>query len=495
MVLTMQIIDVADHRDVRAPRLPSLSQLATAYGARRTLSVLALAGIDAGSLVLAAVLVTGATGMGWLSLWPDFHTSDLLIGCAVVLVTALGFGLYGRRIIRHSPRAIVSAWTAAFVVALAVMLLVDPHDIGARYVLAWMLAGTLSLCGRYVFDATLSLLYGEHSDAPPALLFGTLEQCRAAMPSLAALAPRDCVKVVGLVVPASEAGQEPGDGDTPPVIASQDELGAALASSGATQLILAEAATLNGHFRGILQACQDAGVALKLVSVDIHPFTSAIGYVPGMDCPLYVVRPRPAGAGSYLVKALGDRVAAAAGLVVLGPVLLVVAVLIKATSRGPVVFVDERVGVGQSTFRLYKFRTMVAGAQDDQHTLEEMNEAGEVLFKIRDDPRVTGVGRLLRRFSIDELPQLVNVLKGDMSLVGPRPLPLRDYARMAEPDRRRHVMHPGITGLWQVSGRSDLSFDDMVRLDEQYMESWSLKTDAQIVWRTVGVVLTRRGAY
>ena len=158
-------------------------------------------------------------------------------------------------------------------------------------------------------------------------------------------------------------------------------------------------------------------------------------------------------------------------------------------------FVDERIGVGQRPFRCYKFRTMVEGARAAQGALEELNEAGDVLFKLRDDPRVTSVGRVLRRLSLDELPQLLNVLKGDMSFVGPRPLPLRDCGLMDDSQRRRHVLKPGITGLWQVSGRSDLSFDDMVRLDLQYVETWSLRTDAYILWRTAGAVMRSRGAY
>ncbi len=158
-------------------------------------------------------------------------------------------------------------------------------------------------------------------------------------------------------------------------------------------------------------------------------------------------------------------------------------------------FVDSRMGVGQRPFDCYKFRTMAADASACQGALEERNEADGVLFKLRDDPRVTPVGRALRHLSLDELPQLLNVLKGDMSLVGPRPLPLRDCGLMEEWHRQRHVMLPGITGLWQVSGRSDLSFDDMVRLDLQYMETWSLKTDLYIMWRSVGAVLRSRGAY
>src|SRR4029078_5393577 len=141
------------------------------------------------------------------------------------------------------------------------------------------------------------------------------------------------------------------------------------------------------------------------------------------------------------------------------------ALTIKLDSRGPVLYVDRRVGVGERAFGMWKFRTMVAGAAEKQDELETANEATGALFKIKDDPRVTRVGKVLRRFSLDELPQLVNVLRGQMSLVGPRPPPLRDHPPLEPWHRRRTLVLPGITGLWQTSGRSNLSFDDLVRLD------------------------------
>ena len=260
-------------------------------------------------------------------------------------------------------------------------------------------------------------------------------------------------------------------------------------------MILADPPSLNGQLRGVLDACRTGGVALKVLSLGLHPPGDAVTYIPGLDCPLFVVRPQPAGAGSYLLKQLMDRVVSLLLLVVLSPVFLIIAVLIKLTSPGPVMFVDERVGVGQRSFRFYKFRTMVEDARDRQDALEHLNEADGCLFKLRDDPRVTRSGRVLRRFSLDELPQLYNVLRGDMSLVGPRPLPLRDCALMEEWHRQRHVMLPGITGLWQVSGRSDLSFDDMVSLDLQYMDTWSLRSDLYILWRTAATVVHSNGAY
>jgi lipopolysaccharide/colanic/teichoic acid biosynthesis glycosyltransferase len=160
-----------------------------------------------------------------------------------------------------------------------------------------------------------------------------------------------------------------------------------------------------------------------------------------------------------------------------------------------VLFVDQRVGLGEQEFGMLKFRTMVVDAAEQQAQLEDENEASGALFKIRDDPRVTRVGRVLRRLSLDELPQLVNVLRGEMSLVGPRPLPLRDHAMLEEWHRARYLVLPGMTGLWQISGRSGLEFDDLVRLDFAYIESWSIWSDVSIIARTVPAVLGGRGAY
>jgi lipopolysaccharide/colanic/teichoic acid biosynthesis glycosyltransferase len=160
-----------------------------------------------------------------------------------------------------------------------------------------------------------------------------------------------------------------------------------------------------------------------------------------------------------------------------------------------VFFVDRRIGVGEREFGMLKFRTMVEEAPVLQPQLEAANEAEGALFKIRDDPRVTRVGRLLRRLSLDEIPQLGNVLRGEMSLVGPRPLPLRDHRLLEDWHRSRYAVLPGMTGLWQISGRSGLSFDDLVRLDFTYLENWSIWLDITIIARTVPAVLTRKGAY
>lgn len=198
---------------------------------------------------------------------------------------------------------------------------------------------------------------------------------------------------------------------------------------------------------------------------------------------------------SRIVKECWEWPAALVALLVLIPMLVVVSVLIRVDSKGPVVFRQVRIGRDHRPFVMYKFRTMSVSAEEQREELNAQNEAAGPLFKIRKDPRVTRIGGFLRRYSIDELPQLVNVLQGHMSLVGPRP-PLPAEAFSYEPHvRRRQSVKPGLTGLWQVSGRSDLSWDEGVRLDLSYVDNWSLVQDIQIIRRTAAAVIRHLGAY
>jgi lipopolysaccharide/colanic/teichoic acid biosynthesis glycosyltransferase len=182
-------------------------------------------------------------------------------------------------------------------------------------------------------------------------------------------------------------------------------------------------------------------------------------------------------------------------MLLISPLLLASAIAVRLSSRGPIIYRSVRPGIAGKPFRCFKFRTMRVDTDLSEDELEQLNESSGALFKIRDDPRLTGVGRLLRRFSIDELPQLVNVVRGEMSLVGPRPLPMRDFERLEEWHKKRYLVLPGITGLWQVSGRAELDFDDLVRLDFLYLERWSIFLDLSIMIKTIPAVLTRRGAY
>lgn len=196
-----------------------------------------------------------------------------------------------------------------------------------------------------------------------------------------------------------------------------------------------------------------------------------------------------------VVKRFLDLLASTVLLLVLAPFLALVALTIKATSPGPVLFAQERLGHNKRRFRMYKFRTMVADAERRQAGLEHLNEAGGPVFKIKDDPRITPFGKFLRKSSIDELPQLFNVLRGDLSLVGPRPLPVRDYEGFDQDwHRRRFSVRPGITCLWQISGRSNISFDRWMELDMEYIDQWSLWLDIKILAKTIPAVLRGVGA-
>ena len=499
----MPVREVALDRDVRAQRLlPVRGSRSRRDAVRRAGGVLTLVIVDLGAMALALVLWSLVGDVPALALWPGL--SATAVGCwgALIVVCAAFAGLYGRLYVRHVPRRIVRSWVTAFLLASVTMIAIDNEGLGARMVAVWILAALLSLVGRWAFDALVALRYGRSGEYPPALLLGEASACLRALHALEGLPPHSRVSVVGLVVPDAQHGGVPLGGrpaservSPPPVVGSLETLPETLAAAPASQIIVADPASLNGQMRTVMDACRASGMALKVVDAGLAARAHEVAYIPGLDCPVYVVQPRPAGWSSYLTKRLGDRAGAAALLILLSPLFLAIAVAVKLGSRGPVFFVDDRVGLGQRTFRFYKFRTMVAGAHESQAGLEGRNEADGVLFKIRDDPRLTGVGRLLRRFSLDELPQLANVLKGDMSLVGPRALPVRDCERMDERQRRRHVVLPGITGLWQVSGRSDLGFDAMLELDLRYIETWSLRTDLYVLWHTPGAVLRSRGAY
>jgi exopolysaccharide biosynthesis polyprenyl glycosylphosphotransferase len=209
---------------------------------------------------------------------------------------------------------------------------------------------------------------------------------------------------------------------------------------------------------------------------------------------LHVDHPQLSGP-RQVIKDLFDRSAAALGLMMLSPLLMTIALAIRLSDRGPALFTQTRVGKGGEPFKIYKFRTMVVDAETRLAEIRVKNDFDGVLFKIRKDPRITSIGAKLREWSFDELPQLINVLKGEMSLVGPRPALPDEAAKYAEHVRRRLIVKPGITGMWQVNGRSDLSWEETVRLDIRYVENWSFALDIQILWKTMSVIVRRSGAY
>jgi exopolysaccharide biosynthesis polyprenyl glycosylphosphotransferase len=281
-----------------------------------------------------------------------------------------------------------------------------------------------------------------------------------------------------------------------PVYGTFDQIAHAVRAAGADTVIVLSCPELDGHIlRRLAWRLERDEVDLIVASslIDVAGGRTTIRPVDGLPM-LHVEHPNLSGP-SRALKAFVDRVGAAVLLLALAPLTAVIAVAVGWGSPGPVLFRQVRVGKDGSEFVICKFRTMYVDAEARLAEVRHLNQYNDVLFKIRDDPRVTGVGRILRRFSLDELPQLLNVLCGHMSLVGPRP-PLPEEVAVYPADvRRRLAVKPGMTGLWQVSGRSDLPFEEAVKLDLRYVENWSFSLDLMILLRTLSAVCRASGAY
>ncbi|MBI1758326.1 MAG: sugar transferase [Actinobacteria bacterium] len=285
----------------------------------------------------------------------------------------------------------------------------------------------------------------------------------------------------------------PLDDELPVLGTVADAADVALASGVDTVAIAASSAAPAEAVRRIAWALEGSGIDLVVAPsiTDVAGPRVSVRPVAGLPL-LHVDQPELSGA-RWLAKQLVDRVGAVALLGLLAPVFVVTAASIRMTSPGPAMFRQVRIGRDGQEFRVFKFRTMYADAEGRLAALRPRNETDGLLFKIADDPRVTPLGRFLRRTSLDELPQLLNVLLGHMSLVGPRPLPVKDSDFVGDVRRRLRV-RPGITGLWQVAGRSQLAWEDTVRLDLYYVENWTISLDLAIMLRTVGAVLRGTGA-
>jgi len=247
--------------------------------------------------------------------------------------------------------------------------------------------------------------------------------------------------------------------------------------------------------RHILKICEEQGVRVRLL-IDLHsPVLTRIHLEEFQGTPMLTFTSAPAEGWGLLVKETLDRLGSLALLLLFTPLFALFAILIKLNSRGPVFFIQERVGLNKRRFRICKFRTMLAEAEEMKAALLCRNDLTGPAFKMRNDPRCTSVGRVLRKLSLDELPQLVNVLKGEMSFVGPRPSVPEEVAQYHTWQYRRLSMKPGITGLWQVSGRNDVDFQRWIELDLRYIDTWSLKSDLVIFLKTFPAVLLGKGAF
>jgi exopolysaccharide biosynthesis polyprenyl glycosylphosphotransferase len=308
--------------------------------------------------------------------------------------------------------------------------------------------------------------------------------------------PDSGLNVVGACVPGGRGSRQMADMEVP-VIGDLNQVVESVKRVGADVLAVTTCVEFGGpELRRVCWALENSDVEIVVAPALIEVAGPRLHIRPVSKLPLlHVEKPELTGA-RRVVKNVFDRSSAAAALLLFAPLMVGVALMIRLTSRGPALFRQTRVGSQGKPFTIYKFRSMYSDAEARLNDLQAQNERREgLLFKIKNDPRITPIGRILRRYSIDELPQLINVLKGDMSLVGPRPpLPV-EVAQYSDDVRRRLLVRPGVTGLWQVSGRSDLEWVESVRLDLRYVENWSLIYDFEILWKTFYAVLRGAGAY
>jgi exopolysaccharide biosynthesis polyprenyl glycosylphosphotransferase len=484
-------VDLPGH-DVRRKKPPLLSFLLRMDTARALARVVSLLAVDLAGLfgAIFTALALKDIVLGDFDARESYdQTRDLV--AFVFLIAALLFArsdLYARRSVRPGLTRIVAGLFQTTLVALGYALLT-----GAEFSSYYIFYGTLATAVLYVsglrflYDRATGVVLRAAGYRRRALLVGTGEHIEAVAKALGD--NQGPISVVGFVslTPRPDNGLKS--------MGSIEDIGRIVERNKVDEVIIADPAFPQQEAVELVDACHQRGVRVHVAPSTMEILIHRAEFLPGQSVPLFELKPPVFEGVDYAMKRTFDVVGALLILLVLSPLLAAISLAIKLTSRGPIVYRSIRPGIGGAPFACLKFRTMERDADQRQADLESLNEADGAIFKIRDDPRLTSIGRILRRFSLDELPQLMNVVKGEMSLVGPRPLPMRDFDRLDSWHKKRYLVLPGITGLWQVSGRSDLDFDDLVRLDFLYLERWSPFLDLTILLKTIPAVFARRGAY
>jgi exopolysaccharide biosynthesis polyprenyl glycosylphosphotransferase len=479
--------------DIRAGRPYILGSPVTAF-LRRTASILALIVLDLCGLILGlyAALIVRSLVYGEDLLWGALWRVESEWLPFIVLVMLLVFwraGLYAERDRRAGGGRIVGSLILVGVVALIYGIGTN-REFGTYGLAPTAVVFSILFIGllRASYDVVTADVLRFAGVRRRAVLVGDgagVEHLRRALGGGRGGIAYDFVGAVG---PSP-------DGTSLPFLGRLADLPRIFTQRDVDELIVAETDFDDRALLEIVELAHRRGVRVRVAPTTADLLTQRAEYVAGQGIPLFELRP-PAFVGTdWLVKRSFDVVVSLLVIVIGLPLWIAIAIAIKLGSRGPIFFRDHRVGLNEREFAMIKFRTMRAGASDLQPGLEAANEAEGALFKLREDPRVTRVGAFLRRFSLDEVPQVLNVLRGEMSLVGPRPLPLRDFKLLEDWHRKRYLVLPGMTGLWQIAGRSDLSFDDLVRLDFYYLENWSIWLDISVLLRTIPAVIAGRGAY
>jgi exopolysaccharide biosynthesis polyprenyl glycosylphosphotransferase len=476
-------------RDVRAGRAPLLRRALGFDILRRAGRIGTLAALDVLGMFLAiwTALVIKAVVRVPDALDQTFGQAEdyAPLACLVMLLLFARSGLYRDRGQRPGFATVISSLCQVTLV-IFVYAVIEGHQFSSYYIFYGSLFFALVYVSalRWVFERISGAVLRAAGFRRRAVLVGSGSHIDAVAHAL-----RDSSEVepFGFVASSPRASDGLRDfGSLEALARSFDVI---------DEVLIADPAFPQDQAVDLVDRCHRHGVRVRVAPSTMEILMDRVEFVPGQSLPLFEVKPPVFEGIDFVVKRTFDIVGALLLLTVLSPFLALIALAIRLDSRGPILFHSMRAGIGGRQFACLKFRTMSEGAEELQPDLEHRNEADGAIFKIREDPRVTRVGGFLRRWSLDELPQLFNVLRGEMSLVGPRPLPQRDYDRLEDWHRKRNLVLPGMTGLWQVSGRSELDFDDLVRLDFLYLERWSIFLDFSILLKTIPAVIRSHGAW
>lgn len=467
--------------DLRAPVLTQLSRR-TGGNWRRLITLVLL---DATVLFLAwQIAETYGTPVNspWntqynpLALWPILTTQIGLIAAE---------GLYNSGSKRRDYFSLIKTLTFSHVLLLLIAFFYQPGNFISRptFILSWLLSVAFTCIARFGMDTTIKRLRQQGAVRGSTFLICHPEDREKAVKLLG---KENCYNLLGWV-------------DVNSLTEDTHSLDTALEHIyrlGVAEVFVCSWQSIKSRMF-LYWKLRAAGITLHILPMELETIDQNLELKMVGGLPALKLSPPLITGGDFLVKRCFDFCCATLFVLLATPLYLFIALVIKLDSPGSVFYKQTRIGLHGEPFKVWKFRTMVVNADQLQKDLEASNEMKDgILFKMKNDPRITRVGKFLRRYSLDELPQLFNVLFGEMSLVGPRPLPVRDVEKFSEHHFIRHEVLPGITGLWQVSGRSDIiDFEEVVRLDVSYMESWSLSLDLQILLQTITVILRKKGAY
>jgi exopolysaccharide biosynthesis polyprenyl glycosylphosphotransferase len=439
--------------------------------------------------LISALLVAWTVRFGFIPLTSGY-TVALMLGAALWIPVFHAYGLYGIRHLSAAEefrRVISAASTGALLVVLVSYW--SKSELSREWVaLTWAFAVVLELIGRRLWRARIFQLRSEGRLSVRTLIVGTNDE--AGRLSAALSSPRLGFEPIGFVATADDHVSP----SAQPVMGDLSGLSELVEEHGAECVFVASTAVSSKDALGIMQVSRRTRTEVRVSANLPQILASRLSVQPvGPEVMAISLKPVRLSGTQTVVKRAFDLAVSSLGMFVALPLLGAIALAIRLTSEGPVLFRQERITKGGRAFTVYKFRTMLVDG--DRILREHGIDTSSPFFKIEDDPRLTGVGRILRKLSLDELPQLLNVIKGDMSLVGPRPLPADQVAANLELLGPRHEVPTGVTGWWQVNGRSSVAPEEALRLDLFYIENWSLSLDLYILLKTVGVLMARRGAY